>query len=238
MGAMETTGSGEKVQQGEVGRNMPRAPSVDDLFAPMGRLDVHSLGAGSAGSDAGAAAGNATSCAVSSNVCREKPMSPADGSNQGHHLDLSGLSREYDEEHANTSFTPRLTNNNNPEGGQSTFTSDDDQNVVDERRQKRMISNRESARRSRLRKQQHLDELRSQVAHLRAENTHILNRFSLASQQYAQLTEENCVLRSSATEMRHQLQMLQHHAQSGMGAVQPPPLNLSLCSGLTKDASW
>jgi hypothetical protein len=167
------------------------------------------------------------------------------------HLDLSGLSREYYEENpghghdrgGDTSFSPRV---NHPEG-QSNFTSDDDQNVVDERRQKRMISNRESARRSRLRKQQHLDELRSQVAHLRAENTHMLNRFSLASQQYAQLTEENCVLRSNATEMRHQLQML-HHAtsthqllpleQRGLGTVQPLPLNLSLCSGLTEDANW
>ncbi|XP_024396092.1 bZIP transcription factor 44 isoform X2 [Physcomitrium patens] len=163
------------------------------------------------------------------------------------HLDISGLSRDYyeGERHdigGDTSFSPRV---NNLEG-QSNFTSDDDQVVVDERRQKRMISNRESARRSRLRKQQHLDELRSQIAQLRAENTHMLNRFSLASQQYAQLTEENCVLRSNATDMRHQLQMLHHAASShqplslerGLGTVQPLPLNLSLCSGLTEDANW
>lgn len=35
------TKSEEKVQEGG---NMPRAPSVDDLFGPMGRLDMHSLG--------------------------------------------------------------------------------------------------------------------------------------------------------------------------------------------------
>jgi hypothetical protein len=76
------TGGGEKVQE-EV-RIMPRAPSVDDLFAPMGRLDVHSLGAG-VGGEGGEGGGNASlssSCAISSNVrgrTAEKATSPTDG---------------------------------------------------------------------------------------------------------------------------------------------------------------
>lgn len=48
----------EKVQ--EDGGSMPRAPSVDDLFGPMGRLDMHSLSAGT---------GNEREKASVSNLC-------------------------------------------------------------------------------------------------------------------------------------------------------------------------
>ncbi|KAI3510236.1 hypothetical protein L1887_25768 [Cichorium endivia] len=41
---------------------------------------------------------------------------------------------------------------------------------VDERKKKRMISNRESARRSRTKKQQHLDELLGEINQLQNEN--------------------------------------------------------------------
>lgn len=95
---------------------------------------------------------------------------------------------------------------------QSNSASDEaeDKHSIDERKQRRMLSNRESARRSRQRKQQHLDELRAQVSHLREENGQILNRFQIASQQYAQITEENCILRSQALELSDRLQRLQH----------------------------
>lgn len=76
------------------------------------------------------------------------------------------------------------------------------------RKRRRMVSNRESARRSRLRKQHHFDELRAQVAHLRAENGRILDQFNIASQHYAHIIEENGVLRSQALELSHKLQSL------------------------------
>lgn len=91
---------------------------------------------------------------------------------------------------------------------QGNSTSDEDQQVVDDRKQRRMLSNRESARRSRLRKQQHLDELRTHVAQLRAQNSQMLSSFNLASQHFAQLTEENEQLRSEAMDLSHQLQRL------------------------------
>lgn len=98
----------------------------------------------------------------------------------------------------------------NPKASEGNTTSDDDQQVLSDRKQRRMLSNRESARRSRLRKQQHVDELRAHVAQLRAENNQMLTSFNLASQRYAQLTEENRNLRSEAKDLSHQLQFLHH----------------------------
>ena len=187
-------------------------------------------------------------CHITPDVLSELVSAGADKSTDMNQPELSMASRDLHEEtsahgHDRGRDTSHSPGKGNPED-HSNFNSDDDQLVIDERKQKRMISNRESARRSRLRKQQHLDELRSQVAHLRAENTHMLNRFSLASQQYAQLTDENCVLRSNAIDLRHQLQML-HHATPGHQTVSlqsrslhPLPLNLSLCSGQNEDPNW
>lgn len=88
--------------------------------------------------------------------------------------------------------------------------------VIDERKQRRRLSNRESARRSQLRKHNHLNELRAQVVRLRAENEETLKKFNITSQHCACITEENSLLRSEALELSHKLQELQHklNAQS------------------------
>lgn len=95
----------------------------------------------------------------------------------------------------------------------------EDRQLIDVRKQRRMLSNRESARRSRLRKQHHMEELRAQVAHLRAENGEIVNKINIASEHYAHITEENCLMRSQVMEMSHKLQRLYHtiNAQSHGG---------------------
>lgn len=72
-----------------------------------------------------------------------------------------------------------------------------------------MISNRESARRSRMRKQKHLDELWSQVVWLRNENQQLIDKLNQAAecndrvlQENAQLKEETSGLRKMLTEMQ------------------------------------
>ncbi|KAI4388984.1 hypothetical protein MLD38_001261 [Melastoma candidum] len=81
--------------------------------------------------------------------------------------------------------------------------------LINERKRRRMISNRESARRSRMRKQRHLDELWSQVVWLREENCRLsegLTRASevgdVAAQENARLKEEVSILRGMLANMQ------------------------------------
>ncbi|KAL9240595.1 hypothetical protein vseg_014795 [Gypsophila vaccaria] len=79
---------------------------------------------------------------------------------------------------------------------------------VDERKRKRMESNRESARRSRLRKQSHVDELTAQVANLAKMNEQIAGDVHVATQEYLRTESQNSVLRVQISELTHRLQSL------------------------------
>ncbi|XP_030512687.1 bZIP transcription factor 44-like [Rhodamnia argentea] len=80
--------------------------------------------------------------------------------------------------------------------------------VVDQRKRKRMISNRESARRSRMRKQKHLDDLRAQVAQLSEENHQIGTNINITTQHYSGIQAENSVLRAQVGELSNRLESL------------------------------
>jgi chromosome segregation ATPase len=79
---------------------------------------------------------------------------------------------------------------------------------MDQRRAKRMLSNRESARRSRMRKQRHLDDLTAQAAHLRRENAHVATALGLTAQGLLAVDAENAVLRTQAAELAARLASL------------------------------
>ncbi|KAF4352325.1 hypothetical protein G4B88_000928 [Cannabis sativa] len=81
--------------------------------------------------------------------------------------------------------------------------------LINERKQRRMISNRESARRSRMRKQKHLDELWSQVVWLRNENHQLIDKLNHVSESHDKVVQENVQLKEEATELRQMLSDLQ-----------------------------
>ncbi|KAA8529259.1 hypothetical protein F0562_033942 [Nyssa sinensis] len=81
--------------------------------------------------------------------------------------------------------------------------------IIDERKQRRMISNRESARRSRMRKQKHLDELWSQVVRLRTENHTLLDKLNHVSECHDRVLQENARLKGETSDLRQMLSDLQ-----------------------------
>ncbi len=91
---------------------------------------------------------------------------------------------------------------------QNSGSEKDQQLLTDERKRKRMESNRESARRSRLRKQKHLEDLMSQVTKLRNENNQILTGINFTTQHYMNLETENSILRAQLMELSHRLESL------------------------------
>ncbi|CAI9786371.1 unnamed protein product [Fraxinus pennsylvanica] len=86
--------------------------------------------------------------------------------------------------------------------------SEDLQKLMDQRKRKRMISNRESARRSRLRKQKQLDDLMAQEAKFRKENNQFISRINVITQHYLNIEADNSILRAQVAELNHRLQSL------------------------------
>ncbi|KAH6790955.1 hypothetical protein C2S53_009433 [Perilla frutescens var. hirtella] len=88
-------------------------------------------------------------------------------------------------------------------------------NPVDIKRIKRMVSNRESARRSRRRKQAHLADLEQQVEQLRGENSTLFKQLSDATQQFKDSTTNNRVLRSDVEALRAKVKLAEDMVARG-----------------------
>ncbi|KAL7081524.1 hypothetical protein ACP275_14G045000 [Erythranthe tilingii] len=78
----------------------------------------------------------------------------------------------------------------------------------DQRKRKRMESNRESARRSRIRKQKHLDDLTAQISRMRKENNQISIGVNVTTQHCVSVEAENSVLRAQMMELTQRLHSL------------------------------
>ncbi|KAL3650982.1 hypothetical protein CASFOL_007385 [Castilleja foliolosa] len=103
-------------------------------------------------------------------------------------------------------------------------TDDDDLEIEDEqatdnpmdiKRIKRMVSNRESARRSRRRKQAQLTELEQQAEQLRRENASLFKQLNEASQQFKDATTNNRVLQSNVEALRAKVKLAEDMVARG-----------------------
>jgi bZIP transcription factor len=80
--------------------------------------------------------------------------------------------------------------------------------LMDERKRKRMESNRESARRSRIRKKFQLDELTSQISELKKERKGLAYALCETRQGCLIVETENSILRTQALELANRLEAL------------------------------
>lgn len=123
----------------------------------------------------------------------------------------------------------------------SSASEEDLQQLMDQRKRKRMISNRESARRSRMRKQKHLDDLTAQVAQLRRENNQIITGISITTQQYLNVEGENSILRAQLAELSHRMESLNEivsFLNAGNGYFGTEPFNSAESGDGFSSNSW
>ncbi|GMH30627.1 hypothetical protein Nepgr_032470 [Nepenthes gracilis] len=112
-------------------------------------------------------------------------------------------------------YTPQIVQELNPQStcfsGNSTSDDADELHlsIINERKKRRMISNRESARRSRMRKQRHLKELCSKVAWLRSENHRLVDKLTLVAKCHDRVSRENFQLEEEVFELRRVIAELQ-----------------------------
>ncbi|XP_059282333.1 bZIP transcription factor 11-like [Lycium ferocissimum] len=102
----------------------------------------------------------------------------------------------------NSSFgsdEPNLNNNDCLNAGSDDLT-------INERKRKRMISNRDSARRSRMRKQKHLENMRSQANQLKVENRDLSNRVHLVTGHCQLVQRNNEMLRTESILLQQRLE--------------------------------
>lgn len=78
---------------------------------------------------------------------------------------------------------------------------------TDTKRMRRMVSNRESARRSRRRKQAHLTEIETQVSQLNGENSSLQKRLSHINSKYNEAAVDNRVLKADVETLRAKVKM-------------------------------
>ncbi|KAI3696191.1 hypothetical protein L1987_79201 [Smallanthus sonchifolius] len=95
-------------------------------------------------------------------------------------------------------FSPSIRCNNSS----TSEETDEGHMIINERKHRRMVSNRESARRSRVRKQRQLDELGAQVTRLRNENRGLMVKLNQFLESHEKVVQENDKLKKESLELK------------------------------------
>ncbi|RZS04996.1 hypothetical protein BHM03_00035404 [Ensete ventricosum] len=91
---------------------------------------------------------------------------------------------------------------------QGSWSDGDASLTAEDRKQRRKLSNRESARRSRMRKQRHLEDLTNQVDQLSTEKGRIVMQVEALTQHQLRLETENGMLTTQVAELTERLRSL------------------------------
>ncbi|CAH8390475.1 unnamed protein product [Eruca vesicaria subsp. sativa] len=100
-----------------------------------------------------------------------------------------------------------VTSGSELSGDEEEADGETNMNPTNIKRVKRMLSNRESARRSRRRKQAHLSELETQVSQLRVENSKLMKGLTDVTQTFNDAAVENRVLKANIETLRAKVKM-------------------------------
>eukprot|EP00249_Psilotum_nudum_P012428 c23781_g1_i2 orf=848-2233(+) len=95
--------------------------------------------------------------------------------------------------------------------------TDKNMDVHDFRRYRRLSSNRESARRSRRRKQAHLDTLEMQVTQLRLENYSLFKQLTKITQKFDEAARDSHILKSDVEALRKKIKLAEEISAAAAG---------------------
>lgn len=81
--------------------------------------------------------------------------------------------------------------------------------ITDEKKRKRMISNRESARRSRMKREQHVKDLNDQTIYFSTKRTETVQKIDEVTRRFGAIDSENKFMRMQGQELKKRLELLE-----------------------------